>query len=133
MIASNVERLSVMDVTNLGHVVCVEIVRGVCEDCEKCVAKKYCSDGYQDNCCEPYKQFFSCCNMCIDCNGELCNCCKELCFFCVFCCGGKTQIRLKDQYHIGVSHTRLVLLNTSGFSRAQRCLIGTTCAKYPFG
>ena len=54
-------------------------------------------------------------------------------FFGVICCGGKTQIRFKDQYHIGVSHTRLVLLNTSGLIRAQRGLIGTTCAKHPFG
>ena len=29
MIASNIERLSVMDVSNLGQVVCVKIVRGV--------------------------------------------------------------------------------------------------------
>ena len=54
-------------------------------------------------------------------------------FFGAICCGGKTQIRFKDQYHIGVSHTRLVLLNTSGLIRAQRGLIGTTCAKHPFG
>ena len=54
-------------------------------------------------------------------------------FFGVVCCGGKTQIRLQDQYHIGVSHTRLVLINTSGFIRAQWCQIGTACAKHPFG
>ena len=37
-------------------------------------------------------------------------------FFGVICCGGETQIRFKDQYHIGVSHTPLVLLNTSARS-----------------
>ena len=54
-------------------------------------------------------------------------------FFSVVCCGGKTQIRFKDQYHIWVSPTRLVLLNTYGFSRAQWGQIGITCAKHPFG
>ena len=46
-------------------------------------------------------------------------------FLFVVFCGGKTQIRLKIQYHIGVSHTHHVLHNTSEFIRAQRGQIGT--------
>ena len=58
---------------------------------------------------------------------------KKIHFFGVVFCGGKTQIRLKNQYLVGVSHTRLVLLHTYGCIRAERGQIGTTCAKYPFG
>ena len=51
-------------------------------------------------------------------------------FLVLFFCGGKTQIRLTNQYHIGVI---LGFHTTSGFIRAQRGQIGTTCDKYPFG